>query len=123
MKFFQCKHCKAIVSLASVSKELATCCSETMVELIPNTTDGAREKHVPVIEINGNNITVTVGETEHPMQDAHFIEWIAIETKQGEQRKYLKPGNKPQAHFVLTDDDTVIAAYCYCNLHGLWLKK
>ncbi|MCQ2381106.1 MAG: desulfoferrodoxin [Acidaminococcaceae bacterium] len=123
MRFFQCKHCGAVVSLATASKQPSICCNDTMVELVPNTTDGAREKHVPVIEINGNNVTVTVGETEHPMLDAHFIEWIFIRTKHGDQRKCLKPGAKPQVRFVLTDDDAVTAAYSYCNLHGLWVKK
>ena len=89
-------------------------------ELIPNTTDASNEKHVPVIKIEGQNVTVTVGSVEHPMLDAHYIMWILLETKEGRQRKSLKPGAKPVATFALTEGDTVIAAYEYCNLHGLW---
>ena len=79
-----------------------------------------RMKHVPVIEQNGTRVTVTVGSVEHPMLDAHYIEWILLETKEGRQRKTLKPGDKPVASFALTEGDAVVAAYEYCNLHGLW---
>lgn len=88
--------------------------------LIPNTSDGAGEKHVPVIEQNGRTVTVTVGSIEHPMLDAHYIEWIMLEMKEGRQRNTLKPGEKPVAAFALTDADAVVVAYEYCNLHGLW---
>ena len=91
-----------------------------MKAIQPNTTDAAGEKHVPVIEQNGQTVTVTVGSVEHPMLDAHYIQWILLETKQGRQRKTLKPGDKPVATFALTEGDTVVAAYEYCNLHGLW---
>ena len=91
-----------------------------MKPLIPNTSDGAGEKHVPVIKIDSNTVTVTVGSVEHPMLDAHFIMWIMLETKEGRQRKTLRPGEKPVATFALTESDEVIAAYEYCNLHGLW---
>ena len=84
----------------------------------PNTTDGAYEKHVPVIEQHGDHVTVRVGSVEHPMLEAHYIEWIILETQTGSQRKDLQPGQKPEAEFVVTE--SVIAAYEYCNLHGLW---
>lgn len=96
------------------------CCGEEMKEIIAGTSDGAREKHLPVIAVNGSKVTVTVGEVEHPMLEKHYIEWIAIETKQGAQRKILVPGQAPTVEFALTDDDSLIAAYAYCNLHGLW---
>ena len=92
-------------------------------ELTPNTTYGAYEKHVPVIEQQGDHVTVKVGSVAHPMLDVHFIEWIMIETAQGRQRKILKPGDEPKAVFALTDGDTVTAAYEYCNLHGLWKSE
>ena len=91
-----------------------------MKPIEPNTTDAAGEKHVPVIEQNGSMVTVTVGSVEHPMLDAHYIEWILLETKQGRQRKTLRPGDKPVATFALVEGDDVVAAYEYCNLHGLW---
>lgn len=87
-------------------------------QVIPNTTDGAHEKHVPVIEQHGDHVTVRVGSVEHPMLDAHYIEWIILETQTGSQRKNLKPGQKPEAEFAVTEP--VLAAYEYCNLHGLW---
>ena len=68
----------------------------------------------------GNKVTVTVGEVAHPMLEEHFIKWIVLETTQGSQRKELKAGEQPQAIFMLTDCDKPVAAYAYCNLHGLW---
>ena len=87
----------------------------------PNTTDGAYEKHVPVIEQTGDYVTVKVGSVEHPMLDVHYIEWIILETATGYQKHDLKPGDKPEAHFAVTE--AVVAAYDYCNLHGLWMAK
>ena len=99
------------------------CCGKTMTKLEPNTTDGAMEKHVPVIEKDGNKVIVRVGSVEHPMLEAHYIQFIVLETKQGYQKKDLKPGDKPCAEFVLADGDEAVAAYEYCNLHGLWTKE
>ena len=87
----------------------------------PNTTDGAYEKHVPVIEQLGDHVTVKVGSVEHPMLDVHYIGWIVLETATGYQKHDLKPGDKPEAHFAVTEP--VLAAYEYCNLHGLWMAK
>ena len=96
------------------------CCGEPMEELIPGTTDAAVEKHVPEFTVNGNIVDVTVGSVEHPMLDAHYIEWIVLETASGYQMKYLNPGEKPEADFVLAEGEKAVAAYEYCNLHGLW---
>ncbi len=90
-------------------------------ELTANTTDGAHEKHVPVITVSENEVKVAVGSVEHPSLDAHYIEWILLETVQGFQIHYLKPGMKPEASFAVTEP--VVAAYEYCNLHGLWMAK
>ncbi len=87
-------------------------------ELTANTTDGAHEKHVPVIEIADDVVTVKVGSVEHPSLPAHYIEWILLETEQGFQIHYLKPGMKPEAAFKV--NEKAVAAYEYCNLHGLW---
>lgn len=89
-------------------------------ELKPFEVDGAKEKHVPVIMKDGNKVNIAVGEVAHPMQDVHFIEWISIETNKGFQVKYLNPEDKPEASFVLLDDEKLLNAYAYCNLHGLW---
>ena len=94
-----------------------------MEQIIPGTTDAAVEKHVPVITKNGNLVEVKVGSVEHPMAPEHYIEWIALRTKQGNQRKILKPGDAPVATFALVEGDEVIEAFAYCNLHSLWSGK
>ncbi len=91
-----------------------------MKEIIPGTSDAAKEKHVPLYIKEGNNIIVTVGEIEHPMTEEHYIEWVSIQTKFGNQRKALNPGEKPKVCFALCDGDEIEAVYAYCNLHGLW---
>ena len=91
-----------------------------MKEIVPGTTDAAVEKHVPVVEVDGNKVTVKVGSVAHPMLPEHFIEWVAIQTKEGNQRKALNPGDEPVATFAVCDGDEVEAAYAYCNLHSLW---
>ena len=123
MTFYKCPHCGNIIAHLEDSGVRCVCCGEEMKPLIPNTSDGAGEKHVPVIFIDGRIVTVTVGSVEHPMLEAHHIAWIILETKQGKQRKMLKPGDKPVAKFALTEDDEAVAAYEYCNLHGLWSAK
>ena len=90
-------------------------------EVIANTTDGAHEKHVPVITVTGDEVKVAVGSVEHPSLEAHYIEWILLVTETGMQMKWLKPGMKPEATFKVTDKP--VAAYEYCNLHGLWMAE
>ena len=94
----------------------------SLIEVIPNTTDAAVEKHVPVVEINDNKVTVTVGSVLHPMLDVNYIEWIILETDRGFFKIELKPGQEPKATFTI-EDEKVIAAYELCNLHGLWKKE
>ena len=122
MQFYQCLLCKKIVGMIQNSACPTKCCGESMVELVPNTTDAAVEKHVPEVKIEGNTVTVIVGSTAHPMAQEHYIQWIALETKQGAQRKPLTPGAAPEAVFALAQGDEAVAAYAYCNLHGLWKK-
>ena len=120
MTFYKCAHCGNIIAHINDSGVRVVCCGEEMKPLIPNTTDAAGEKHVPLIKQEGNLVTVSVGSVAHPMLEAHYIQWMILETKQGRQRKMLKAGEKPVAVFALTDGDEVVAAYEYCNLHGLW---
>ena len=120
MRIFICEHCGNIVEMVKETGVPVMCCGQKMTEVVPGTSDGAVEKHVPVVTMDGNIINVMVGEVEHPMVDVHFIEWIAIETVNGIQRKSLKPGEEPKVQFVLADGESVLAAYAYCNLHGLW---
>lgn len=121
-KFFLCKHCGNMAGMIVFSGVTPVCCGEEMQELIPNTVDASQEKHVPVVTVSGNEVTVEVGSVEHPMVEAHYIQWIYLETTQGGQRKKLNPGDKPKAVFALADGDKAVAAYEYCNLHGLWKK-
>ena len=120
MKFYKCEICGKIVAMVKETPVDTMCCGQAMRELVPGTTDGAAEKHVPVYTLEGNTVKVKVGSMEHPMTDAHHIEWIAIETENGNQRKELKPGDKPEATFALVPRDKVKNVYEYCNLHGLW---
>ena len=120
MKFYKCEHCGNIIAYINDSGVPVQCCGEAMKPMEPNTTDAAGEKHVPVIRREGQTVTVSVGSVEHPMLEAHYIMWILLETKEGRQRKQLNPGDKPVAVFALTPGDEVVAAYEYCNLHGLW---
>ena len=120
MKFYVCKHCGNIIAFVKESGVPVVCCGEEMSELVPNTTDAAVEKHVPVVKQEGDRVVVTVGSAAHPMTEEHHIQWIALETKEGNQRKLLAPGSAPELCFHLCEGDKVIAAYAYCNLHGLW---
>lgn len=119
-KFLICEHCGNMVAMVKSVGVPVMCCGQKMTELIPGTTDAAVEKHVPVYEVKGNQVHVTVGEVEHPMQEEHFIEWVSLQTKAGNQRKALKAGDKPEVCFAICEGDEVEAVYAYCNLHGLW---
>ena len=120
MKFYICEICGNIIAMVKKSGAPVSCCGQKMKELEPGTTDAAVEKHVPVFEVKDNKVLVTVGSVEHPMLEEHYIEWIAVQTTAGNQRKVLKPGDKPQACFALCDGEEVEAVYAYCNLHSLW---
>ena len=120
MKFYQCKKCKKIIGMIQPSACPTMCCGDEMVEMVPGTSDGAAEKHVPVAKVEGSTVTVDVGSVAHPMQEEHWIQWIALETKHGMQRKVLNAGEEPKATFALTEDDAPVSVYEYCNLHGLW---
>ena len=119
-KFYICEHCGNIVAEVKSSGVPVMCCGQKMKEIIPGTTDAAVEKHVPVYKTEGHKVYVTVGEVEHPMLPEHYIEWISLQTKSGNQRKCLKPGDEPKACFALCEGDEVEAVYAYCNLHSLW---
>ena len=122
-KFFVCKHCGNMIGLLHDAGVPMMCCGEKMVELVPNTTDAAQEKHVPVATVEGNKVVVNVGSVDHPMLDEHWIQWVYLETDKGGHRKVLNPGEKPHVDFALTEDEKPVAVYEYCNLHGLWVAK
>lgn len=122
MKLFVCRHCGNIITFVHDSGVPVVCCGEKMQELVPNTVDAAFEKHLPVIKREGSLVTVSVGEVAHPMTEKHYIQWIVLVTRQGVQRKDLSWDLAPAADFLIAEDDEVVEAYAYCNLHGLWKK-
>ncbi|MBR2593525.1 MAG: desulfoferrodoxin [Firmicutes bacterium] len=122
-RFFKCSHCGNIIAMVEDKGVPVMCCGEKMQEIIPNSTDGARETHIPSVAQDGNLVIVNVGLDEHPMSVEHSIQWISIETEEGNQRKTLAPGRAAWAEFSLVEDDELIAVYAYCNRHGLWKKE
>jgi len=121
-KFFICNHCKNLAGLIEDKGVPMVCCGENMTELNPNTVDASEEKHLPEVTLKGENLKVQVGSVLHPMTDEHYITFIYVETEQGGQGKYLKPGDEPMAEFSFVNDKP-IAVYEYCNLHGLWVVE
>ena len=118
--FYICERCGNIIAKVRDSGVPVMCCGQPMTRIVPGTSDGAHEKHVPVYTVENNIVTVTVGAVEHPMTQAHYIEWISLQTSAGNQRKLLKPGDAPKACFALCEGETVEAVFAYCNLHSLW---
>lgn len=123
VKLFKCMHCGNIVETVVESGVPMVCCGDKMTELKPNSTDAAGEKHVPVIEVSGNKVTVKVGSVPHPMTEEHYIGFIYLETTKGVSKKYLEHTGAPEATFVIDEDEKVVAAYEYCNLHGFWMAE
>ena len=119
-KFLRCNKCGNMVAVVKESGVPVMCCGEAMKEIIAGEVEASTEKHIPVYKVGGNKVFVTVGEVEHPMQEEHYIEWISIQTKFGNQRKVLEPGQKPEVCFSICEGDEVEVVYAYCNLHGLW---
>jgi len=120
MKFYKCSGCGQTVAVIKGSACSPRCCGQEMEELVAGAVDAAKEKHVPVCEVSGNTVTVTVGSVEHPMTEEHLIEWIALETCCGFQLKKLTASDAPKAVFVLPEGEEPKTVYAYCNLHGLW---
>ena len=117
LKVYQCEKCKKTV----VTKEELVLAG--WKELVADSTDAAQEKHVPVVTKKCKQVKVDVGSVAHPMTVEHLIEWVAIETEQGYQVKYLSADSAPVCNFSLADGDQLVAVYAYCNLHGLWKAK
>ncbi|MDD8049471.1 MAG: desulfoferrodoxin family protein [Thomasclavelia sp.] len=120
MKFFKCETCGNIITFLHASGVPVMCCGKPMVEITPNTTDAALEKHVPVASVDGNKVHVQVGSVAHPMSEEHHIAFIILETTNGYQKIELNHNGKPEADFMLSPQEKPIAVYEYCNLHGLW---
>ena len=120
MKFYRCATCGQIVAIVKKTGVPVVCCGKPMQEMVPGTTDASLEKHVPVYELKDGKVIVSIGSVAHPMVEEHFIEWVSLQTKFGNQRKQLKPGDEPKVCFSVCEGDEVEAVYAYCNVHGLW---
>lgn len=120
MKIYRCNICGNIVLKMKDSGVVPSCCGQSMELLRVQTTDGALEKHVPVVEIEEKKVKVKVGSTAHPMIPEHYIEWILLETDEGVQIKYLKPNQEPTVKFKIRRDEEVLHVFAYCNIHGLY---
>jgi len=118
LQVYKCEVCGNIVEVLHGGKGELACCGKPMVQLVENTVDAAKEKHVPVIEKIEGGVKVKVGDVAHPMEEKHWIEWVEIIADGKTCRQYLNPGDVPEATFNVQADQ--IAAREYCNLHGLW---
>lgn len=118
MKFFQLNNDGLVIPVThTFTDELSL---EGAQEITPNTVEAAAEKHVPVIQVSNGTVTVNVGSVTHPMTEEHLITTVILETQKGGQYKFLAHDQQPVVHFELSDDDHAVAAYAYCNLHGIW---
>ncbi len=120
MEFYRCSRCGQIIAIVKKTGVPVVCCGEKMQKIEPGTTDASVEKHVPVANKDGNTVTVSIGSVPHPMEAEHYIEWVSLQTRMGNQRKALKPGDRPEVCFSVCEGDEVEAAFAYCNLHSLW---
>ncbi|MBA3013439.1 MAG: desulfoferrodoxin [Proteobacteria bacterium] len=118
MEIYQCDLCGNLVEVLHAGGGELVCCGQPMNLLVENSVDAAKEKHVPVIVKGDGGYTVKVGSVDHPMTDAHFIEFIELIAGGIVYRKDLKPGDAPEAFFATTA--TEVTAREFCNLHGLW---
>lgn len=117
---YKCQDGDVILEVLHGGEADITCNGKPLISVDENTTDAATEKHVPVIERTKDGVLVKVGSVEHPMQDTHYIEWIELHAGNMLYRKYLQPGDKPEAFFKICDNEEIQYAREYCNLHGLW---
>lgn len=120
MQLYKCKKCGNIIELLEGQNGNLMCCGEALEELVPNTVDAASEKHVPFCQIEEDSVFVRVGDVEHPMEEKHYIVWVAAQYSDSIVKYYFKPGEKPEAVF---DYEKGMKVYAYCNLHGLWMKE
>lgn len=123
IKFYKCEHCGNIAIKVVDAGVPMVCCGEKMTELVPGAVDGALEKHVPAVSVEGSHVHVQVGEVAHPMTEAHLIQFIVLVTEKGHQVVSLTADNEPVADFELSEGDAAVKVYEYCNLHGLWVKE
>lgn len=118
-RFYVCSHCGNLIGMIRNVGVPMMCCGQKMTEIVPNTVEASVEKHLPVVTVDGNKLTVTIGSTIHPMTEEHHIAWVYVETDKGGHRRLFNAGDNPS--FTLTlEDEKAISVSAYCNLHGLW---
>jgi len=118
LEIYKCEVCGNIVEVLHAGKGELVCCGQPMTLLVENTVDAAKEKHVPVIEQIEGGYRVKVGSVAHPMEEAHYIEWIELIADGKAYRQFLEPGQAPEAEFRV--EAATVTAREHCNLHGLW---
>ena len=118
-KFYICEKCGNIVGMIHNGGVPMMCCGQKMTKLEAGVVEASLEKHIPVVAVEGNTVRVNVGSVTHPMSEEHHIAWIYLQTNRGGQRKCLDVTGAPEVTFALADE-TPVAVYAYCNLHGLW---
>ncbi len=121
-RFFICEHCGNIIGLIKDAGVPMQCCGQKMTEIIANTKEASKEKHLPAVKVIGNAVRVKIGAEPHPMTEEHSIQWVYMLTDKGGQRKNLLPGEAPEVVFSLRGEKP-LAVYAYCNLHGLWMTE
>ncbi len=115
---YKCDKYGIIAQIMTTGAGKLVCCETSMDKMIENTTDAAKEKHIPVVEKIGNRLEVKVGSVNHPMNEDHFIQWVEVVGNEESFLKFLSYTDKPEAVFDLECDEFYVRAYC--NLHGLW---
>ena len=121
-RFYICEKCGNIVGMIHSSGVPMMCCGQKMAKLEAGVVEASHEKHIPVVTVEGNTVRVSVGSVTHPMSEEHHIAWVYLQTDRGGQRKCLAPTDAPEVTFALADE-TPVAVYAYCNLHGLWMAE
>lgn len=119
ISFYICEHCGNLIGMIHDSGVPMMCCGQKMTKLEPGTVEASHEKHIPVVTVDGNIVQVEIGSVNHPMAKDHSILWAYLQTDKGGHHKRLEVGSEPVVNFALSDEKP-IAAYAYCNLHGLW---
>ena len=122
MKLYRCLKCEEVIVVRNDDKKLK-CCDEEMVELIPNSNDGDKNTHVPLVRRIGNLVTITVGKEPHPMVDVHHLDFVLLVTDKGTYYRKLELESVPLVDFLILNDENIICAYAYCNNHELWMNE
>ena len=123
MKFYMSENYSNIITKLTSDGAPILVDGKEMSLVQPGAVDAAVEKHVPAVKVEGNVVSVNVGEVNHPMTAEHYIPWVALETSHGAQVRWLQPTDAPAVSFVLAEGEEAKVVYAYCNLHGLWQKE